>query len=117
VILQTVLVTPALLAIVLVVLQAALWFHAGQLAGHAAADAVDAAAAHGARAADGVGAAEAFVADAGGRLADAPVVVVSATAVTATVTVRVPRLVPGWPATVVQRTTGPLERVVPEAGR
>lgn len=111
------LVTPVLLATVLVVLQAALWFHAGQLARHAAADAVDAAAAHGARVADGVGAAEAFVADAGGRLAGPPVVAVSATAVTATVSVRVPRLVPGWPATAVHRTTGLRERVVPEAGR
>jgi Flp pilus assembly protein TadG len=113
--LQVVLLTPLVLLLVLVSVQAALWYHATQLADSAAADGASAAA----RFAAGTGAGEAaitqFVADAGGLLVSAAVSV-DGTAVVATVAVHVPHVVPGWPDVVTRRASAPIERLT-EAGR
>ena len=110
-----VLLTQVVLLLVLVSVQAALWYHAAQLADSAAADGAAAAA----RFAAGTGAGEAaiaeFVADAGGQLVAAGVSA-DGTAMVATVTVHVPHVVPGWPDVVTRRASAPIERLT-ESGR
>lgn len=114
---QLVLVTPALLACVLVVVQLALWLHATHVGDAAAARGAAAAAVVGGSVADGRAAVRAFVTDAGARLAEPPSVQRGAIAVQVGVRLRVPRLVPGMPRTVTRRVTVPVERFVPEGSR
>jgi Flp pilus assembly protein TadG len=113
--LQVVLLTPVLLVLVLVVVQAALWYHAAQLAENAASDGASAAARRGAGVAVGHGALTDFVADAGGGLVGGGVGV-DATDMVATATVHVPHVLPGWPDTVTRTARAPIERLVPVGG-
>lgn len=113
--LQVVLLTPVLLLLVLVSVQAALWYHAVQLADNAAADGASAAARYAAGIDAGSAALAGFVADAGGHLV-AGAVTGDGTVMTATATVRVPHLLPGWPDTVTRQATAPVERLTVEAG-
>ena len=113
--LQVVLLTPLLLLLVLVSVQTALWYHAAQLAGSAAADGASAAARYGAGAGVGDAALAAFVTDAGGRLVSSGVHG-EGTAMVATVTVHVPRVLPGWPDVVTRRASAPIERLTPAVG-
>lgn len=114
---QLVLLTPVLLLCILLVVQAALWFHAAHVAGAAAGRGAAAAAQVGGSPTDGVAAASALVADAGATLAGPPVATRSVEQASVTVRLRVPRLVPGFPATVGRRVVAPVERFLPEAER
>jgi Flp pilus assembly protein TadG len=113
--LQVVLLTPVLLLLVLVSVQAALWYHAVQLADNAAADGAATAARHGADAAAGTTAVAEFVREGGGRLL-ATEVVSDGTQMVVSATIHVPGVVPGWPDTVTRRATAPVERLT-DSGR
>jgi len=108
--LQVVLLTPLVLLLVLVSVQAALWFHAAQLADSAAADGAAAAARYAAGTGAGEAAVAQFVADAGGQLVSSSVSA-DGTTMVATVAVHVPHVVPGWPAVVTRRASAPIERL------
>ena len=108
---------PVLIALVLVPLQVALWWHAHQIADAAAREAVDAAQIVTATEDDGMRAAEWFL-DAAGNIADAEVTVTrTADSVSVDVTGRAPRLVPGFDWQVAAHATGPIERFIPEPER
>jgi Flp pilus assembly protein TadG len=113
--LQVVLLTPLLLLLVLVSVQAALWYHAAQLADSAAADGASAAARYGAGPGAGTAALAHFVLDAGGRLVTSAVTG-DGTAMVASATVHVPHLLPGWPEVVTRRASAPIERLTPAVG-
>jgi len=108
--LQVVLLTPLVLLLVLVSVQAALWYHAAQLADSAAADGASAAARYAAGTGAGQAAVAQFVADAGGQLVSAGVSA-DGTSMVATVSVHVPHVVPGWPDVVTRRASAPIERL------
>ena len=113
--LQVVLLTPLLLLLVLLSVQAALWYHAAQLADSAAADGAAAAARYGAGPATGTAAVAAFVTDAGGRLV-ASGVSGNGTTMVATATVHVPHVLPGWPDAVTRQASAPIERLTSAVG-
>lgn len=107
---------PALLAIMLVGVQAAMWFHARSVAIGAAADGARAQSLEVAAQGDGRAAALAFVSQAGGDDVLRGVGVStrqSPTSVSVTVTGRSMSLVPGWDPSVEQSATSPLERITP----
>ncbi len=114
---QLVLVTPAIIVLLLAVVQTALWLHAAQVGTAAASRGVHAAASHGATAADGVAAASSFVTDAGGALTNLPVVVRGDSFVEARVTVHLARLLPLAPRDVTRVVRAPVERFVAEPDR
>ncbi len=114
---EHVLLVPAMFLICLLAVQAALWFHAGNVAESAASRAALAGAGR-----DGtVGAAHAVarheVAANGGTLVADPRVERSLTAVVVHVEVTVPRLVPFVPASVRRSASAAAERFVPEPQR
>ena len=113
--LQVVLLTPVVLLLVLASVQAALWYHAAQIADSAAADGAQAAARYGAGPSDGSVALAALVADAGGSLVRGDVAAVGERMV-ASATVRVAGVLPGWPVTVTRRAEVPIERLTPGGG-
>lgn len=111
---EAVLVLPLCLSLVFLGTQAAMWFHAREVAMGAAADGARAAAVEQAGAGDGRSAALAFVADAGGSDVLSGVGVASSrSATTATVTVSGASmsLVPGWDPKVTQSASVPVERI------
>jgi len=111
---ETVIVLPALLLLILAIVQGGLWYHGTNLVQAAAANAYEAARLYGAGPADGVNAGTATADQAGGMLTDVNVNVNrSATEVTATVTAVTPGLLPGVNTTVTRTVTGPVERWVP----
>jgi Flp pilus assembly protein TadG len=110
--LQTVLLTPVVLALIVVIAQAALWFHAVQLADGAAAEAVTAASRYGASPADGEQALRQFTVEAGAKVASA-LVSGGDQEVVATVTVEVPHVVPWWPGTVTRSAHATTEHLAP----
>ncbi len=112
---QVVVLTPVLLLLVLVSVQAALWYHAAQLADNAAADGASAAARHGADADAGTAALTGFVLDAGGRLV-AGGVTSDGVVMTATATVHVAHVLPGWPDAVTRHASAPIERITTGVG-
>jgi len=114
---QLVLVTPALLVLLLAVVQLGLWLHASHVAAAASARGAAAAAVRGGTVAEGRAAAQALVDDAGGRSAHAPVVTRDGQAIRAVVELKVARLLPGAPRTVRRVAVTPVERFVPESGR
>lgn len=109
--------TPVILMMIFVIVQAGLWFHAVQVAENAAADGADRARRYHATASDGETAAQQFVAEAGITLAAAPAVDRSDDTASVTVTVTVAHLVPGWPGTVSRTAVAPVERFIPEGDR
>jgi Flp pilus assembly protein TadG len=113
--LQVVLLTPVVLLLVLVSVQAALWYHAVQLADSAAADGAATAARQGADASAGTTAVVEFVREAGGRLV-ASDIASDGSEIVASATIHVPGVVPGWPDSVTRRATAPIERLT-ETGR
>ena len=107
---------PALLAIMLVGVQAAMWFHARSVAIGAAADGARAQSLERAVDGDGQAAALEFVSQAGGEDVLRGVGASSRrspTSVSVTVTGSSMSLVPGWNPSVEQSATVPLERVTP----
>jgi Flp pilus assembly protein TadG len=110
--LQTVLLTPVVLALIVVIAQAALWFHAVQLADGAAAEAVTAASRYGASAGDGEQALRQFTVEAGAHVTSAQVSG-AGLEVVATVTLAVPHVVPWWPGTVTRSARATAEHLAP----
>ena len=108
--LQVVLLTPVVLLLVLVSVQAALWYHAAQLADNAAADGAATAARYGAGVGAGSAALADFVREAGGRLVAADVSG-DGDEIVASATIHVPGVVPGWPDSVTRRATASVERL------
>ncbi|MDN5771542.1 MAG: pilus assembly protein [Microlunatus sp.] len=107
---------PALLAIMLVGVQAAMWFHARSVAIGAAADGARAQSLERAVDGDGQAAALEFVSQAGGEDVLRGVGASSRrspTSVSVTVTGSSMSLVPGWNPSVEQSATVPLEQVTP----
>ncbi len=108
---------PVLIALVLVPFQVALWWHAKQVADGAAREAIDAAQVVTATEADGMRAARWFL-DAAGNITESDVTVTrTADTVTAQVTGRAPRLLPGFDWRVTAYAVGPVERFIPEPDR
>ena len=111
---ETVIVLPALLLLILAIVQGGLWYHGTSLVQAAAANAYEAARLYEATSADGVNAGTATADQAGGMLTDVNVNVDrTATEVTATVTAITPGLIPCVNTTVTKTITGPVERWVP----
>lgn len=111
---ETAIVLPALLLIILAIVQGALWYHGTNLVQASAANAYEAARLYDATTADGVNAGTATAEQAGGMLTNVTVDVDrTATEVTATVTAITPGLLPGVNTTVTKTITGPIERWVP----
>jgi Flp pilus assembly protein TadG len=111
--LQVVLLTPVVLLLVLVSVQAALWYHAVQLADNAAADGAATAARHGATPDAGRAAVADFVREAGGRLVVADVSG-DGHQMVASATIHVPAVLPGWPDVVTRRAKAPIEQLQAE---
>jgi len=112
-----VLLTPAVLVLVLAVVQSALWWHAAHLADAAAQRGATVAASLGAGPSDGIAAAESFVGSAGGTLASPPQLWRDAARVTVRTSVRVPHLLPGFPTSVQRTSVAMAERFIPEPDR
>lgn len=108
---------PALLLLVMLAVQFALWAHATQLADAAADSAASTAALPAGTVADGETAAAGLLAQAG-NLADIAIVVErGADRATATVTGTAPHVVPGFRWAVTARAAAPLEVFIPEGQR
>lgn len=118
---QVVLIVPAVISILLIAVQAAVYFHTSNIAGAAAAQGASAAAAHGDSAGSaairGRDAARAITSEAGATIAAQPEIHLSAQAVTIAVEIRVPRIVPFFPETVRRVATEPRERFLTETMR
>lgn len=111
---ETVIVLPALLLLILAIVQGGLWYHGTNLVQAAAVNAYEAARLYDATTADGVTAGTATADQAGGMLTSVNVNVDrNVTEVTATVTAITPGLIPGVNTTVTKTITGPVERWVP----
>ncbi len=111
---ETVIVLPALLLIILAIVQGGLWYHGTNLVQASAVNAYEAARLYDGTTADGVNAGTATAEKAGGMLTNVNVNVDrTATEVTATVTAVTPGLIPGVNTTVTKTVTGPVERWVP----
>ena len=108
---------PVVITLVLVPFQVGLWWHAKQVADGAARQAVDAAQVEDGTETDGVDAAVRFLTVAG-NITDPQVTVTRTTdTVTAEVTGRAPRLIPGLDWQVTSQAVGPVERFIPEPDR
>lgn len=111
---ETAIVLPALLLIILAIVQGGLWYHGTNLVQASAVNAYEAARLYDATTADGINAGAATADQAGGMLTNVSVNVErTATEVTATVTAVTPGLIPGVNTTVTKTITGPVERWVP----
>lgn len=108
---------PALLLWIMLIVQAGLWFHAKQVAGAAAAEAVDAAQTPTGTAEAGDAAARSFLAQSGNLDEIAVDVQRDSTAVTARVSGRAPQLVPGFSWSVTSVAHSRTERFVPQPER
>ena len=118
---QVVLVVPVVISILLIGVQATVYFHTSNIAGAAASQGASSAAAHGDTAGSaaewGRGAAMAITQAAGAATASPPDVLVSPQSVTIAVVLRVPRIIPYFPATVRRVATEPRERFLTESMR
>ncbi len=108
---------PVVIALVLAPFQIALWWYGQQIAEGAARESIDAAQVEQATAADGEQAAQRFLA-ATGNLTETKITVTRDTeTVTAEVTGRAARLLPGFAWSVTARAQAPVERFIPEPER
>jgi Flp pilus assembly protein TadG len=114
-------VLPVLILLVMIVLQSALYFHTAHVARAAAAEGAMAAASHlvpgSSVTTTGSERAAAFASEAGGRIENAPVSVLTNGLVLVSVTLEVPSLVPFMSTRVTRDATEPKERVVMEVER
>ena len=108
---EALIVLPVLFGVFFVIVQGAVWLHAGNIAQAAASSAYNSARLYDAVAADGV-AAGTVSAQQTGTVLDAAVVEVDRTMTTVTVTVtgNAPTLIPGWDTHVERSVSGPVER-------
>ena len=114
---ESVLLVPVVFLVVLVSVQIAVLFHAHNVATAAAAHGAAAAAAYGAHVLEGERAATVTVAELGGSLKSAPLVVTSARAVEVRVVIGVPQIVPGFPTAVTRSAVEEREVIVTEPER
>jgi hypothetical protein len=112
---EHVVLVPVVLLVVLLGVQAAVWFHAANVAEHAAARGVSVASRRGVSNAAGAAEAAATVHDSGSTLVG--VSVTGTSTVRATVVVAVHRVVPFFPAVVTRSASEPEERYVREDER
>jgi len=118
---QVVLVIPVIILLLMLAIQAGLYFHASSIAGAAAAE--GAAAASVARipsevaARRGQRAAENLVIEAGGQSTSAAIVAVNTETIAITVEALVPRIIPFFPSSVRRTVIEPRERFSTEASR
>lgn len=114
---ESVLLVPVVFLVLAISVQVAVLFHAQNVATAAAAQGAAAAAAHGAQAIDGERAATISVAELGASLMTAPIVATNSRGVEVTVVVRVPQIVPGFPAEVTRQANEAREEIVTESDR
>lgn len=114
---QLVIITPILVVLIFLGVQAAIYFHAANVAAAAASHGAAAASPRAAGAGDGAAAAQELVADLGARQAGPTSVSESDGYVTVTVTIEVPQIVPFFPDSVSRTALEPRERFVPESDR
>lgn len=114
---QLVVLVPVLLLLVLLIVQASMWFHTANVAQAGAARGAAAGAPRTATAANASDAAVLTITENGGRMAGAPSVVVTDRLVEVTVQLIVPRVVPFFPATLSRAQLEPRERFIPEDER
>jgi Flp pilus assembly protein TadG len=114
---EVVLITPALLFLILIVIQFGLWYHAQHVAQAAADEGARAAKVEEGSAAGGIERANAFLDQTASNLIENRNVAGDRTAETATVTVsgQVAAVIPGFSLTVKATATGPVERFRPDA--
>lgn len=110
-----VILVPVVLFITMLGIQAAVYFHAANIAQHAGTRAVSVASRRGSSPASGVREAASVVVESGSSLVGADVS--GGESVSASVTVRVARLVPFFPESVTRRARAPKERFIPEDER
>ncbi|MGD9701904.1 MAG: TadE/TadG family type IV pilus assembly protein [Acidimicrobiia bacterium] len=114
---QFVVLVPILVLLVLLVVQAALWYHTANIAQAGAARGAAAAAPATATAGSAISAATQTVLDNGGRFSSAPAVDIGDRTVTVVVELAVPAVVPFFPSTVTRVQLEPRERFIPEDQR
>jgi Flp pilus assembly protein TadG len=114
---QLVVLTPVLILLVFLGVQAAIYFHAANVAGAAAAEAAAAGSSRFAGAEDARAEALRTVDDLDGRTSQPPHAVDANGYVIVTVDVAVPRIVPFFPTSVSRTAREPKERFVPESER
>ena len=118
---QVVLVTPVIILLLVIAIQAGLYFHTSSIAGAAAAEGAAAAsvvrASREVTAWRGQQAAQNLVIEAGGRTTSAALVAVNTETVAITVEVRVPRIIPFFPSSVRRTVIEPRERFTTELAR
>ncbi|MFC5928615.1 TadE family protein [Cryobacterium melibiosiphilum] len=108
---EALLILPVLFGIFFVIIQGAVWVHAGNIAQAAASSAYNAARLFEATPDDGIAAGNATATGSGMVLSGAVVTVGrTPTEVSVTVTGNAPTLVPGWNTAVERSVTGPVER-------
>lgn len=115
---QLVIVLPVVMFIVLLAIQAALYFHISHVAGAAAAEGASAASARGLSSAEAIRrgreSADALVQETGSDLGSPTLVSVSLDEVQVTVRTRVPKIVPFFPVLAVRTVVEPRERFITE---
>ena len=114
---QLVILTPVLVLLVFLGVQAAIYFHAANVAAAAAAQGAAAASPRSAGSADGSSAAAMMIDDLGGDPAATTTVRDDGAAVSVTVTIVVHRVLPFFPSSVSRTASEPKERFVPESER
>ncbi len=114
---QLVILTPVLILMVFLAIQAALYFHASNVAAAAAASGASAASGYQASAGAGTAAVYETLADLGGDLRGAPSVAMDGERVAVTVTIEVTRIVPFFPESVQRRATEAREVFIGEEER
>lgn len=114
---QLAVVMPALLFWIMLIVQYGLWFHAKQVAGAAAAEAIDVAQVPGNSAASAEAAARSFLALSGNLTHVTIEISPTADLVSVRVSGQAPRLVPGITWTVASVAQAPLERFIPQPQR
>ncbi len=113
---QLVVITPLLVLLVFLGVQAAVYFHAANVAAAAAAQGA-AAASSLSGPSSAIAVAQSTVADLGSHLAHVPTLSVSGGYVSVSVVLSVPRIVPFFPSSVTRTVIEPRERFVPESSR
>ena len=118
---QVVLVVPVIILVLMLAIQAGLYFHTSNVAGAAAAQGATAASSVNITSSVAVqlgqSSASNFVTSAGAQLFATPLVVVSAGMVSVTVQVKVPRIIPFFSSSVGRSVIEPLERFTFEVNR
>ncbi|MEO7398313.1 MAG: TadE/TadG family type IV pilus assembly protein [Ilumatobacteraceae bacterium] len=114
---QLVILTPILVALIFLGVQAAIYFHAANVAAAAAAQGAAAASARSAGEGAGTTAATLTIRDLGSTSIGAPVTQAADGYVSVTVTIEVARIVPFFPGSVSRTSVEPKERFISESDR